>query len=278
MLIAVFGDLHGKILLAYKLCQRWQKEHKKNLDLILQVGDLGMWPDINKLDKATIRHIDADENELGFIDFIAGSETLDDLFLNKDFALPDLYFIKGNHEDFDFLQQFRSVLPVDLYHKLIYLPNGTVHACGINNEGISIAALGGIDKDYDGKGKRHQNAYFTQSEITQLSARGSVDVLLTHHGYYAKRGLSEPIKNLRRTLMPKYHFYGHLHREEQISVEKGIKLVQLNLLGFRRESGMLTKQAFGILEWHDKDNHKFEFVEDEWMKEYTKYSWDKKYL
>ncbi len=277
MLIAVFGDLHGKIRLAYTLCKRWQKEHKSQIAFILQAGDLGVWPDTTKLDKATIRHIESDENELGFIDFLNGSKTLDDLFLDNEF-LPDMYFIKGNHEDFDFLQQFKGILPVDVYHKLNYLPNGTVLDYNKNNEKITIAALGGIDKDYDGKGKRHQDAYFTQNEINQLSARGSADILLTHHGYFAKRGLSEPIKSARRSLMPKYHFYGHLHREEQISVEKSIQLVQLNILGFMRESGILKSQAFGILEWKDKDNHKFEFVNDEWMKEYTKNTWDKKYL
>ena len=135
MLIAVFGDLHGKILLAYKLCQRWQKENKKNIDLVLQVGDLGVWPDPARLDKATARHVDTEENELGFIDFANGSEALYDMFLGKNAdALPDIYFIKGNHEDFDFLGSLackhRITIPVDAYHKLNYIPNGKAFTFG----------------------------------------------------------------------------------------------------------------------------------------------------
>ena len=41
MNIAIFADLHGRILLAFKLCARWQKETGEQIDLILQAGDLG---------------------------------------------------------------------------------------------------------------------------------------------------------------------------------------------------------------------------------------------
>ncbi|GCE21451.1 hypothetical protein [Dictyobacter kobayashii] len=41
MNIAVFADLHGRLLLAFQLCARWQRETGEHIDLILQAGDLG---------------------------------------------------------------------------------------------------------------------------------------------------------------------------------------------------------------------------------------------
>jgi hypothetical protein len=71
MKIAVFADVHGRILLCFKLCARWQRETGEQLDLILQAGDLGVYPDRARLDKATIRHAERDPSELGFLDDFA---------------------------------------------------------------------------------------------------------------------------------------------------------------------------------------------------------------
>jgi hypothetical protein len=51
----IFGDLHGRILPAFRLAVRWEREHGTRLDGLLQVGDLGYFPDPARLDKATAR-------------------------------------------------------------------------------------------------------------------------------------------------------------------------------------------------------------------------------
>lgn len=273
MIAAVFGDLHGKIKLAYRLCQRWQREHQQALDLILQVGDLGFWPDITRLDQATMRFASKDMDELGFLEFYEGSQSLDRLFEDQ---LPDLYFIKGNHEDFDLLEEGDEPVPVDAYHKILYLPNGITFSHTRGSEELRVSALGGIGGEHDiAKRRRHKKAYFTDSEIQRLCAQGDTDILLTHHGDTAKRGcISLPIQRLRKSLDPAYHFYGHLHKEEDIEKEKRTSLVQLNQLAFRRRSGILPRQAFGILHWKGRSEHRFDFVDDEWMRDYTEYTWE----
>ncbi len=67
MNIAVFADVHGRILLAFLLCARWEQETGQRIDLILQAGDLGAFPDSAALDKATRRFASADPTELGFM-------------------------------------------------------------------------------------------------------------------------------------------------------------------------------------------------------------------
>ena len=68
MNIAVFADLHGRVLLAFQLCARWERETGEKIDLILQAGDLGAFPDMSRLDKATRRYIEKDPTERGFLD------------------------------------------------------------------------------------------------------------------------------------------------------------------------------------------------------------------
>ena len=67
MNIAVFADVHGRILLAFKLCARWQRETGRRVDLILQAGDLGAFPDLARLDRATLKHAGDGPTELGFL-------------------------------------------------------------------------------------------------------------------------------------------------------------------------------------------------------------------
>ena len=61
----VFGDLHGRVLPAFRLAQAWSREHGVALDGLLQVGDLGYFPDPGRFDKATKRHAERDALEDG---------------------------------------------------------------------------------------------------------------------------------------------------------------------------------------------------------------------
>ena len=53
--IAVIGDVHGHLRLMFQLCRLWQVQTGVHLDLVLQCGDLGFFPDPARLDKATQR-------------------------------------------------------------------------------------------------------------------------------------------------------------------------------------------------------------------------------
>jgi hypothetical protein len=61
----VFGDLHGRVLPAFKLAHAWSREHGIDLAGLLQVGDLGYFPDPSRFDKATKRHAEKDSLEGG---------------------------------------------------------------------------------------------------------------------------------------------------------------------------------------------------------------------
>jgi hypothetical protein len=59
----VFGDLHGRVVPAFKLAQAWSRAHGIYLAGLLQVGDFGYFPDLSRLDKATKRHVEKDSLE-----------------------------------------------------------------------------------------------------------------------------------------------------------------------------------------------------------------------
>ena len=68
--IAVFGDLHGHFTLMYRLLKRWEIENNENVDLILQIGDLGVFPPPYRLDKATMKfsvHATMVESRLAYV-------------------------------------------------------------------------------------------------------------------------------------------------------------------------------------------------------------------
>ncbi|XYI03622.1 metallophosphoesterase [Sorangium sp. So ce1128] len=127
--IAVLGDVHGHLTLVYQLLRRWQRETGRALDLILQVGDLGAFPPPFRLDRATKRFAESDPDELGFAAYHDGSPEADAI-LGPDVPpdqriSADLVFIRGNHEDFEFLAEagagYDAPVPVDAYDKILYL-------------------------------------------------------------------------------------------------------------------------------------------------------------
>jgi hypothetical protein len=120
MLICAAGDIHGSMDRLYQGVFAFEASLGIRFDYVLHVGDFGIWPDPTRIDKAT-RHHD------GVGDFPA--------WLGERRRAPrPTFFIKGNHEDFVWLdgRQDPEVLP-----GLTYLRNGcTVDARSISKIGV----------------------------------------------------------------------------------------------------------------------------------------------
>src|SRR4051794_15514129 len=94
----VFGDLHGRVLPAFRLAQAWSREHDVPLAGLIQVGDLGD----TRFNRAPRRRgKDALENGLALVTL--PSAEADAVFADE--ACPaTLWFTAGNHEDYDWLR------------------------------------------------------------------------------------------------------------------------------------------------------------------------------
>lgn len=107
---------------------------------VLHVGDFGVWPDANRIDKATKKHDGAGD----FPTWLAEGRA----------APRKTVFIKGNHEDFVWLdeQADREVLP-----ELFYLRNGTTMDLTEDRDTVRVGGVGGCYGPSDKTRKRRPN-------------------------------------------------------------------------------------------------------------------------
>jgi hypothetical protein len=136
----VFGDLHGRVLPAFKLAQAWSREHGVVLDGLLQVGDLGD----TRFDKAAKRRAGKDSLEYGMRLVARPSEEADAVF--ADGSCPGaMWFTAGNHEDYELLKErerapaVRRTASFDAYGKLRCIRDG--HVAGLPG-GLRVGPCG----------------------------------------------------------------------------------------------------------------------------------------
>jgi hypothetical protein len=284
MNIAIFADVHGRILLCFKLCARWEQETGQRIDLILQAGDLGVFPEPTGLDKATIRHAAEDLSELGFQqDFVRHDNTVAATLAQ---TRCNLVFVRGNHEDHQWLDALQQqvdtpIFAVDAYHRLYCMRTGVPYIFRSGDETITILGIGRIGPPV-GETEPRKPKYLQPDEEERLYDLGdiAIDVLLTHDCArdYARLGYGmEEIRLLLDHYKPPYHFYGHIETplDQHIDangVTYSCKLSDLTWDDAIR-GGPVNSGAKGVLHWRSGDEHAFEVVDQPWLNEYTRHTW-----
>lgn len=168
MLICAAGDIHGAMDHLYEDVLAFESALGIRFEWVLHVGDFGIWPDPNRVDKATKKHDGAG-------DFPA--------WIAENRAPPrKTIFIKGTHEDFVWLdsQPRDEVLP-----GLFYLRNGRVMDLGEASESIRVGGVGGCfgPSDYERQSDHLQSyakRHYTKDDIDRLCEHSGIDVLLVH--------------------------------------------------------------------------------------------------
>ena len=240
MNFAVFADLHGRLLLCFKLCARWERETGDKIDLILQAGDLGAYPDQSRLDRATINHMRNDPTELGFSsDFVTRrDEVADQLGMT---SCPML-FVRGNHEDHTWLDKLENqsnepIFPVDVYQRVYCMKSGVPYTFETLRESITILGIGRIGP-LPGEQDETKPKYVQPYELERLYSPGELqcDVLLSHdvalHSLAMNYGMEE-IRLILNSCQPAYHFHGHTEQPftrhvDENNVTQVIKMADLH--------------------------------------------------
>ena len=286
MNIAVFADVHGRVLLAFKLCARWQRETGERIDLILQAGDLGAFPDKSRLDSATLRYAERDPSELGFLEYFTTARPEVEAVLAK--IRCDLVFVRGNHEDHEWLDRLERQteaprFAVDPYRRLWCLKTGVPFAFQAGDEQITILGIGRIGAPaFSTRQKPTYIQPYERARLDQLG-EGAFDVLLTHDSardqIYPGSGI-EKIEALIDLYQPRYHFFGHYDRlvVNQTAANGVTHLCKLaDLIWNRSDRGLaLEAGSMGLLRWHSREEHRFEVFDAPWLREYAAHTW--KYL
>jgi predicted phosphodiesterase len=283
MNIAVFADVHGRILLCFKLCERWERETGERISFILQAGDLGAFPHTSHLDRATIKHTRNDPSELGFATDFATYQV--DIAATLSATSHPMIFVRGNHEDHEWLDELEKptdepIFPVDAYNRIFCLKTGVPYDLTSDNYSLTIMGIGRIGAPVGEK--RPKSKYiqpYEQERIFNLD-KTNLDLVVTHDtalDFVTKGYGMEEIRLILDAYEPTYHFHGHTEepftqRLDKNKITLSYKLADLHF-GVKNGSPFLEPGAMGVLRWNNRDDHSFEVVDAPWLKEYTSRNW-----
>ncbi|WP_294282887.1 metallophosphoesterase [uncultured Chryseobacterium sp.] len=279
MKIALFSDIHGKILLPFKLVDLYQKETDNKIDFILQCGDMGAYPNLEKLDKATIKHAQYDRDELGFHDDFTKENPEIRTFLDE--LNIDMICVRGNHEDHDFLDNLEnqypsdSLFPIDIYTRVFVCKSGLKQKLETETETLNFVGIGRIGDRKGRSEKRFIQDYERKAIRKLLNTKDTFDLLITHdkddssqRGY----GMAE-IREVLDHVIFHYHFYGHTgepYKEETDfnGITRSVKIKELEF----NDSGILEKGCMIILT-KEKGELNIEIVNQKLTNKMTKFNW-----
>jgi hypothetical protein len=274
----VFGDLHGRILPAFRLASAWARDHRVRVAALLQVGDLGYFPDPTRLDKATRRHAARDPMELGTSLVAQFNPQADTVFAEESVA-EGLWFTQGNHEDFDALGQLvhgpgstPDDFPVDAYQRVFCVRDGHVT---VLPGGLRVGALWGVHAGEKGARKAPPPGCLRDRSGYQLAA-SSFDVLLTHDAprdfVYANAG-SHVIRYVIEEARPAFAFFGHYHPDELVRGKVGAtEVAHLHGMELRDPGGAAEAGSVGVMRWSGTAGT-FEYVDPAWLNTFTRDNW-----
>lgn len=230
MYFCAAGDTHGALDRFYDNVLAFEQVLGLCFDWVLHVGDFGIWPEPARIDRATRKH-----GDIG--DFPAWLEE------ERTAPRPTL-FIKGNHEDFDWLD---ARPPGPVLPGLFHLRNGHVMDLGDADTGtIRVGGVGGCygPSNYTRESRRLQSyakRHYTFDEVEKLSSTARVDIVLSHDapkGFLFERhrhgrSFVSPAEGLDAVLArtrPRVCFFGHHHTRVDGEVS-GVRCIGLNLVG-----------------------------------------------
>lgn len=269
----VFGDLHGRVLPAFRLAQAWSREHGVPLTGLLQVGDLGD----SRFDRSGKRHVEKDAAESGVRLVVQPSEEAEAVFAEE--GCPEtLWFTAGNHENYEWLKSCeRKVRPetdtfgVDAYGKLRCIRDG--HVAELPG-GLRVGALWGIDDRAPRARKQIPAGGRISSRGTKALTCARMDVLLTHESprdaIHPDNG-SANIGTIIRCVQPAFAFFGHYHSTGcQVEGDFGrTSVYHLSHLEFRSRA---EEGSVGELTW-DGSAGTFTYLDPAWLRTVTRHNW-----
>lgn len=278
-LYLLFGDLHGRVLPAFALACRYQDEFKVSLSGLLQVGDLGYFPDPTRLDSATRRHAAKDPLELGIQQFSASNVDVQK-FCSRFDPLVRLYFTAGNHEDHELLEQHRrsgrSAWPVDEFQRLWCIDDGCVVKLP---SGLRVGALWGIDGDAPKARRIRSPRVRIDSRAASRLTAESFDVLLTHESprdaIWYDSG-SEEIATIIQVAQPQLAFFGHYHEQGRLAeCDFGCTEVYwMHGFELQHRGRSAEPQSVGLMTQFP-DHLEFEYLHEGWLQGFRRDDWFK---
>jgi len=285
--LAIFGDVHGHLRLMFQLCRHWQLNNGVHLDGILVCGDLGFFPNLARLDKATRGLADRDPEELGFARYFMLPRPLEhDPQLERTLRGDPgdlntvhcpVIFCHGNHEDFEELQRITGASvfsPVDFFERVYYLRSGEVTEIS----GVRVAALGGAPEHEDTVDAPVVGPLVSAWAARRLR-RKSFDILISHSGPQGAEGCtgSRLLAEVITHSQPAYNFYAHYtHFVPPITLGRTQCFWHADV-NFQRVKGAFLGPpepgCMAVLCWKGPHDHQYSTVDAPWFRQITATTW-----
>ncbi len=274
MKICLVGDAHGRVYHMVAAVLELQERLGKPLDLVIQVGDLEAFPDLELLDDATKRWAEKDPSELHFSHLLnAGGSPAEHLTTARQQLSRPIQFIRGNHEDQDWLASLQPKrgdvsAAVDLFDLIHYVTDGTV----FDYDGFRIGYLGGVEYGAEPHTKIEPDA------VDLIEEAGQLDLLVTHDGPFgiAKSYSGHPqgsklLTGLIERTRPRHLVGGHYHQMNgpHRYGDTSYHCVAALFPGRQQAAPLLD----GCLAMLDTEADTFEFVTADWLRDFGK-EWD----
>jgi hypothetical protein len=179
MKLLLAGPIDGNIASFYK-------QIDKTVDWVLCTGNLGIWPDPARIDRATRLK--------------SGPQDFAKLYLGGFQAPIQTLFVAGVHEDHQWLEN-RKRIPegLEILPEINWLMNGFKTTIGDAVEVVRVTGFGKVysESTFDGKLNKRSYRHFTRRELEKGCSSGPTDILLLHEAP------SKPVMNLIYATRPK---------------------------------------------------------------------------
>ena len=220
--LLVVGDVHTDLKQMYDLVCDHIKEN--NIEAVLQVGDFELYQSNTAVEQEKKYLVRLKKEKLVARlkkSLLSGTA--------PKFPVP-VYYIKGNHEDFDNLDSIH-LKRINIHH----IPQGAIIDVG----GYKIAGIGGIHssvKKYVASSELegYDRRFYTMEEIANIlrnPLKDEVDILLTHQAVSGcipprvpgkRHSWEEGTKDFEKLLnLPKLRYYIHGHHHVNYKINGG---------------------------------------------------------
>lgn len=170
MILFLAGPIYGQFEEFYEKVRLLEKDLNVKTDYILQTGNIGIYPDPNRIDRNM-------RNNLGVGDF-------PHWYLKQTTVPRPTFFIAGKSEDHRWMESLLSQARTEILPGLVWLLNGYYVTIGYGEETCNIVSLGKVYSPNTfnrGRGTdKKKLAHYTRGEVEKACSTGPMDILLTH--------------------------------------------------------------------------------------------------
>lgn len=236
--VPVFGDVHGNLIGMLNTLSKMQIKNSETYDIVLQVGDMGFFRNIEALDEASRRRMSKSnplkENSASIIRHLNSDDIYENFFVKPEGFEKlscKIYFIRGNHEEHSYLLKLDDITQLDKYGVINYLPDSRRLNLGDAQTNISVMGIGGIDPTTRPNSYR-KNPLISHSinSFNDTENYSGIDLLLLHQGPEGNTKGSTQINDFIEATNPKMVIHGHGHDNYSESQIGNTKILSLGLM------------------------------------------------